>query len=371
MNGSAMNSSPLASATSQAAASAGASPALSPLVAILGPTASGKSALAVALARRFGGEVVACDSTQVYRGFDIGTGKPTAAERAGIAHHLIDVVDISGLSGPSGSDEPFNAGEYRRQALRVLAGLGTRGTLPIFTVGTGLYWRALTEGLADAPQRSEALRERLNDLAARRSSAYLHRVLQRFDGEAAARIAPADRQKLVRALEVRLLAGKPLSQVHREGRQQLEGYAILKIGLEPARPELRARIETRVNAMIKRGWGEEVRRLVANDAARQAKPLEFIGYRELRDQLLRGTPLPESVAAIVQATRQYAKRQLTWFRKEPGVRWFAGPGDSPEIQAAVSAFVEDGLATLRSTHNTAEALADSAHKSVRSDAGTR
>ncbi len=172
-----------------------------PLVAIVGPTASGKTPLAVSLARRFGGEVLACDSTQVYRGFDIGTAKPTLEERGGVPHHLLDLVDPS---------FPFTAGEYRARALAVLEDLRVRGRLPILTVGTGLYLRALLEGLADAPARSEELRARLEAGANAHSLQYLHRVLRRLDPEAAVRIGSRDRPKMIRAIEVCLLTGRPV-----------------------------------------------------------------------------------------------------------------------------------------------------------------
>jgi tRNA dimethylallyltransferase len=297
-----------------------------PLIAIIGPTASGKSSLAVRLAERFSGAVIACDSTQVYRGFDIGTAKPTAEEQRGVAHYMMDLLDPA---------ESFTAGEYRRRALVTLADLRSRGRLPIFTVGTGLYLRALLEGLADAPERSEPLRARLQASAARRGREHLHRMLRRLDPAAAARISPNDGQKVMRALEVCLLAGKPLTEVHRAGRDRLVGYAPIKLGLNPPRPALYERIERRVHRMLERGWREEVAALVASGAPRSAKPFEFIGYRELRAHLEEGKPLPEAIAAIAQATRRYAKRQLTWFRREPDVRWFAGFGDEAEIVAAV------------------------------------
>src|SRR5579862_2376450 len=186
-----------------------------PLVAVVGPTASGKSALAVEVARRLGGEVIACDSTQVYRGFDIGTAKPSKRERGGVAHHMMDLVDAG---------EIFSAGDYRRRAEEVLRDLQRRGRLPILTVGTGLYLRALLEGLADAPARSEELRARLAAIAAKRGGEYLHRMLARRDRGASARIAVNDRQKLIRALEVCLLAGKPITEVHGAGRERLAGY---------------------------------------------------------------------------------------------------------------------------------------------------
>jgi tRNA dimethylallyltransferase len=342
---------------------------MKPLLAIVGPTASGKSALAVSLAQRFAGEIVACDSTQVYRGFDIGTAKPTLEERHGVPHHLLDLVD---------SSELFTAAEYRHRALDVLADLCRRNRLPIFTAGTGLYLRALLSGLSDAPARSESLRARLDTSAARHDGAHLHRVLRRVDPASAARISPRDRQKVVRALEIRFLAGRPLAEVYRAGRDPLREYAPLKIGLNPPRALLYARIEGRVQAMLARGWRDEVAALIermhasapdtvsapapapavreaapvrlappgTTDAAKPGalKPFEFIGYREMREHLEKQKPLPETIAAIAQATRHYAKRQLTWFRKEPDVYWFTGFGDTPEIAECVAAEVERYLA---------------------------
>jgi tRNA dimethylallyltransferase len=307
-------------------------PSMLPLVAILGPTASGKSALAVSLAESLGGEVIACDSTQVYRGFDIGTAKPSAAERRDIPHHMIDLVS---------PEETFTAGEYRKRALDVLADLRQRRRLPIFTVGTGLYFRALLEGLADAPTRSEQARARLNAIFARhRGGARLHRVLSRLDPVAAQRISPNDGQKLVRALEVCLLAGKPLTELHQAGRQALQGYSPLKIGLNPPRQALYQRIEKRVHTMLHRGWSDEVAALIAEGGPGTAKPFEFIGYRELRARAETGRPLSSSVGAIAQATRHYAKRQLTWFRRESGVQWFTAFGDSPEMLSACLAYLQ-------------------------------
>jgi tRNA dimethylallyltransferase len=302
-----------------------------PLIAIMGPTASGKSALAVTLAERFGAEVLACDSTQVYRGFDIGTAKPTREERRGIPHHLMDLVDANDASA-----EPFTAGEYRRRAVEVLANLRQGQRLPILTVGTGLYLRALLEGLAAAPGRSEKLRERLNASGFRRGGAYLHALLHRIDPATAARISPNDRQKLVRALEIRLLSGKPVSEVHHAGREPLRGYSVLKIGLQPQRTALYDRIGRRVRDMLERGWLAEVDALLVRKTTASTKPFEFIGYRELRGHLEFQTPLAQAIECIAQATRRYAKRQFTWFRKEPNVEWFAGFGDDPEIVSSVS-----------------------------------
>jgi tRNA dimethylallyltransferase len=305
-----------------------------PLVAILGPTASGKSALAVRIARQFHGEVIACDSTQVYRGLDIGTAKPTPAEQSGIPHHMMDLVEPDAL---------FTAGEYRRRALVLLADLRRRGRLPVFTAGTGLYLRALLEGLADAPERSEKLRARLSESARRHGQPHLHRMLRRLDPAAASRISPNDTQKLIRALEMCLLAGRPLTEIHRAGREPLQGFVPVKIGLHPPREALHERIARRVQEMLERGWLAEVAALIARGTAVSAKPFEFIGYRELRAHLVGEKSLEEAAQAITQATRQYAKRQMTWFRREPGVVWFAGFGDEPHVVAAALALLDETL----------------------------
>jgi len=305
-----------------------------PLVVILGPTASGKSALAVRVAQQFAGEVLACDSTQVYRGFDIGTAKPTPAERGGIPHHLMDLAEPTEL---------FTAGEYRRRALGVLGDLRRRGRLPVITAGTGLYLRALLEGLAEAPERSEELRARLAATAARRGHAHLHRLLRRLDPRSAARISPNDSQKLIRALEICLIAGRTLSEVHHAGREPLKGYRPIKIGLHPPRERLHERIVQRVHEMLGRGWLAEVAALMERGTPASAKAFEFIGYRELRGHLQGQKPLEEAVQAITLATRQYAKRQMTWFRKEPGVAWLSRFGDDPEVVAAVLKLLEEKL----------------------------
>jgi tRNA dimethylallyltransferase len=303
-----------------------------PLVAIVGPTASGKSALGVWLADQLGGEVVACDSTQLYRGLDIGTAKPAAAERREVPHHLIDVL---------GAEEPATAGGYRQAALAVLVDLRNRGRLPIFTVGTGLYLRALLEGLADVPQRSEELRERLRLSAREHGSGHLHGILKRLDAEAARKISVGDEQKLIRAIEVCLITKKPLTELHKSGRAPLQGWCALKIGLAPDREALYARIHARTDAMLARGWLDEVRSLVSAGLPEDAKPFDFIGYRELHAVLQGRLTMDEARAAIQQATRRYAKRQLTWFRREPAVHWLAGFGDETSVQ-------EDALLWVKS-----------------------
>jgi tRNA dimethylallyltransferase len=296
-----------------------------PLLAIIGPTASGKSALGLFLAKEFGGEIVACDSTQLYRGFDVGTAKPTFAERASVPHHLLDIFDPT---------EDSTAGGYRERALKVLDDLRARSRLPIFTVGTGLYLRALLEGLADLPLRSEELRERLRASAALLGAGHLHAMLARLDVQAAKQISFADEQKLIRAIEICLLAKKPLTEIHREGRTPLTGWRVLKIGLQPEREALYQRIHARTDAMLQAGWLDEVSRLISSDLPENAKPFNFIGYRELRSHLRGEITLDSARAAIHQGTRQYAKRQLTWFRREKDVHWLAGFGDNESVQVA-------------------------------------
>jgi tRNA dimethylallyltransferase len=305
--------------------------ALPRLVVVLGPTASGKSTLGIRLAESLAGEILVCDSTQVYRHFDIGTAKVPAAEQRGIAHHLVDLCEPA---------EVFTAGDYRRRALEALDDLRARKSPPILTAGTGLYLRALLEGLADAPQRSEEIRARLRQRAEQRGPEHLHRVLARMDPESAARISSPDTQKVIRAIELRLLTGKPMGEIHRGGRDALQGYEIIKIGLLPPRAALYARIHARTDAMLAAGWLEEMRRLVASGVPADAKPFQFIGYSQLRDHLAGRISEKDAVQQIQQATRRFAKRQLTWFRKEAGVHWLAGFGDAPEISAAALALVK-------------------------------
>ena len=240
--------------------------------------------------------------------------------------------------------EEATAGGYRQMAVAVLETLRRRGRVPVFTAGTGLYLRALLEGLADVPQRSEELRERLRASRESHAPGHLHRVLQRLDLEASRKIAPNDEQKLIRAVEVCLLAKRPLSEVHRSGREPLHGWLPLKIGLHPPREALYERIQARTDAMLAHGWMDEVRALLASGLAENAKPFDFIGYLELR-AVLRGEMTIDAVRpAIQQATRRYAKRQLTWFRKETGVHWHTGFGDDPQVQRqALKWLQEQGL----------------------------
>jgi tRNA dimethylallyltransferase len=290
------------------------------LVVVLGPTASGKSALGILLAKKLDAEILVCDSTQVYRHFDIGTAKVPVADQRGIPHHLVDLVEPSDV---------FTAGDYRRHAVEVLEDLARRCKLPILTAGTGLYLRALLEGLADAPTRSEELRGRLRESVSVRGPQHLHRMLNRLDPQAAAGISARDTQKVIRALEIRLLAGKPVAEVHRGGRSPLEGYRVMKIGLLPPRDALYEKIHARVLMMISAGWLDEVRRLITQGVPADVKPFQFIGYSELREHLEGRLSLDDAVDQIQRATRRFAKRQITWFRKEPGVTWLSSFGDDP------------------------------------------
>jgi tRNA dimethylallyltransferase len=307
---------------------------ISPLVAIVGPTASGKSALGIWLAQQLSGEIVACDSTQMYRGFDIGTAKPTMDERQGVPHHLLDVLEPS---------EDATAGGYRERAIEVLNGLRERERLPFFTVGTGLYLRVLLEGLAEVPLRSEPLRDRLRKRAGGKTTGYLHRLLKKLDPETAKKIAPSDEQKMLRAVEVCLLTKKRLSEVYQGGRKPLEGWRAIKIGLQPGRETLYEQVHARTDAMLERGWMEEVRGLVDNGMPAKAKPFDFIGYKELRKVLAREMELEEARSAIQQATRRYAKRQMTWFRRESGVHWLTGFGGDASVQGQALEWVQSQL----------------------------
>jgi tRNA dimethylallyltransferase len=292
----------------------------------VGPTAAGKSELALALAERLDGEIVNYDSVQLYRGFDIGSGKLGPAERRGITHHLLDCLEPG---------QVFTAGDYRREALKILADLRARGKLPIFAGGTGLYLRALLLGLFEGPARSEALRERLRGMARRRGREFLHRLLVRLDPTAAARIQPRDMQKLIRALEVCILARQPLSTLHGRGRVGLKGFRVIKIGLNPPRAELYDRINRRVESMFAAGLLEEARAMLNRPDAERFKALGALGYRQARAALEGKMRRKEALAATQVATRHYAKRQMTWFRRESDITWFEGFGDDPHVQRRV------------------------------------
>ena len=313
------------------------------VVVVLGPTASGKTALALAIARRFHGEIVNCDSVAMYREFEIGTAKPSAAERAEVPHHLLDCVDpLADVS----------AGEYARQARQVLRKIVLRETalseneqrrhLPIVSGGTGLYLRALLEGLFPGPQRSEELRNKLRRLAEERGSEHLHRILRRLDSSAANRIHANDVPKLIRAIEVCLASRRPITELWQQGREPLHGFRILRLGLNPERKALYARINQRAAKMFDEGLVAETERLLAKYGD-QARPLASLGYKQAV-QFLRGELDRESaLSAAQQAHRNYAKRQITWFRREPDVHWLAGLGDDPAIQEEAIATIEQQI----------------------------
>lgn len=287
--------------------------ALPPVVAVVGPTAVGKSSFAVDLALRFGGEVISCDSMQVYRGLDIGTDKITCADRRGVPHHLLDVAEPGTY---------FSAGAFRRAAADVLKELARRGRVAVLVGGTGLYYRALVCGLVDAPERDEALRERLFEKVRRRGPQRLHRVLTRLDPLYAPTITPSDTLRIVRALEVRILTGVSLGERIREspaGSGPLP--RVLKVGLTAPRRLLYDSIESRVEAMVAAGWLDEVARLRALGVLR-GPVAKAIGYGELRDVLDGALPLEEAVERIKVRSRNLAKRQWTWFRKDAGVSWY-------------------------------------------------
>jgi tRNA dimethylallyltransferase len=308
------------------------------LVVVLGPTASGKTALAVALAERFQSEIVNCDSVAMYRELEIGTAKPSAEERARVPHHLLDCVNPSSY---------MTAGEYARLARQAVAEIQSRGKLPIVAGGTGLYLRALLEGLFSGPQRSEDLRERLRQRADDRGPGYLHRVLTRLDAEAAAKIHVNDVPKLIRAVEVCLGSRQKMSEMWKQGRERLQGFRILRLGLNPERSVLYERINLRAQKMFAAGLVQETRRL--RDKYGDVSALNSLGYRQAM-QLLRGE-LDEKAAlqAAQQAHRNYAKRQMTWFRREPDVEWLAGFGDDQKIQEDAVRQVEDNSPRLKQT----------------------
>jgi tRNA dimethylallyltransferase len=304
------------------------------LVVVAGPTGSGKSELSLHLAERFGGEIVNCDSIQIYRFFDIGSAKLPLSERRGSPHHLIDAADPS---------EVFTAGDFARVARPVLREITERGHLPIVTGGTGFYLRALIEGLAPGPQRDEKLRERLKIRETKRAGS-LHRLLRRFDPATAQRIHPNDTPKLMRAVEICLSARSSATEVFAAGRDALEGFRVLKIGLFPPRELLYKRLEERMEKMFAAGLIEETAAL-AKRTEITAKPFESIGYKQALQSVQGELSPPDALFYAKRETRRYAKRQMTWFRQEAGLEMVSGFGDDPAVIAKVSARVGDFLET--------------------------
>ncbi len=302
-----------------------------PLAVLLsGPTGSGKTALSLALGERFNGEVVSCDSVAVYRGMDLGTAKPTPRERVRLPHHLIDVAD---------PDQPFTAGAYSRAARAVLREIAGRHRLAIVTGGTGLYLRALSEGLFAGPERQQELRERLARRSARHGEGWLHRILVRLDPASAVRIHPNDTPKLIRAIEVCLAARRPMSEVLT--RDPLTGFRLLRIGLNPPRAALYDRLNRRCAEMFEAGLVDETRALLARYGP--VKALDSLGYRQAMVVLSGAMTEQDAITATQQGHRNFAKRQLTWFRRDPGVHWIEDFGDAPETILRATALLTEAL----------------------------
>jgi len=307
-----------------------------PLLAVLGPTATGKSALGIAIAERVGGEIINCDSTAVFRGFDIGTDKVPASERGGIPHHLVDIV-------PPEAD--YNAADFARDAARAVREIQARGRVPILVGGTGFYFRALTRGLFPGPAKDEALRSRLDALAARHGTERVHRLLSRVDSASAARILPRDRKRIVRALEVYFQTGQPLTAHFAKTVSALDpDVDVVAVAIQVPMDVLVPRLARRVDQQFEAGLLEEMRRNLAAGVPRTARPFTGLVYRQALEHLDGVRGADETRALIVQENRRYARRQLIWFRKEPNLMWFQGPGESLDTQARVFAWLaERGL----------------------------
>ncbi len=295
-------------------------------LAVLGPTATGKSSLALAIAHRYGGEIVNCDSTAVYRGFDIGTDKVPAAEQQGVPHHLVDIADPG---------DEYTAARFAADAAAVIRAVHARGRLPIVVGGTGLYFRALTRGLFPGPAANAALRARLERVGERRGNAWLHGVLRRHDPDSAARISAADRKRMIRAIEVLALTGRPLTAHFADTVPPLPEFEVIAVALTMPLEALEPRLARRVDAQFAAGLEDEVRGLLACGVPRQARPFGGLVYRQLIEELDGVRPRAATRDLIVRENRRYARRQLIWFRKEPTLEWFDGPGEAAHVQARV------------------------------------
>jgi tRNA dimethylallyltransferase len=307
-----------------------------PLIVILGPTGSGKSQLAIDTALAVNGEVVNYDSVQLYRGFNIGAAKVPLEERRGVAHHLLDVA---------GPERDFTAGDYALAARSVLANVSARGRVPVLCGGTGFYLRALLSGLSPAPPRDDRLRRRLEEIARRRPRS-LYFLLSRFDSAAACHIHPNDRQKLIRAIEMAYVERRKLSDIQARPRTALTGYRALKIGLDPDRRLLYSALNARSEALFSHGLVEETSGLLAQGYSADSKPMQSLGYRQAVVVLRGSMSLEEAIEECRTRTRQYAKRQCTWFRAEPAVNWFKGFGADPGVRKRAIALVAQFLAAF-------------------------
>jgi tRNA dimethylallyltransferase len=301
---------------------------------VLGPTATGKSALGIAIAQTLGGEIVNCDSTAVYRGFDIGTDKLPAADRGGIPHHLIDIVDPTG---------EYTAAQYAKDAARTIRDIQARGLLPIVVGGTGFYYRALTRGLFPGPGRDADLRARLDRIADRRGVERLHRLLSRVDRASAVRIQPRDRKRMVRALEVYFLTGRPLTAHFADTQSPIPDADVVAVGLRLPAAVISERVTRRVDEQFDRGLIDEIRGLLASGVPEGARPFGGLVYRQALEYLHGVRDERATRALIAQENRRYARRQSIWFRKEPGITWFDGPGGSEETTRSVLHFLGNRL----------------------------
>ena len=307
-------------------------------VAVLGPTATGKSALGLALAERHRGEIVNCDSTAVYRGFDIGTDKVPVGQQRGIPHHLIDVVEPTA---------EYTAAQYAHDASAVIRDIDRRGGLAILVGGTGFYFRTLTRGLFPGPGRDAALRKRLESIAARKGAGALHRLLARVDAPSALRIQPRDLKRMVRALEVFFLTGRPLTAHFADTVAPLPEFAVLAIGVRLPAPQIAERVLRRVDDQFDRGLLDEIRGLLAQGVPETARPFGGLVYRQVLEHLHGARDEVATRALIVQENRRYARRQLIWFRKEPNLIWLDGPGESPSTIAAANHLIEQRQANTQ------------------------
>jgi tRNA dimethylallyltransferase len=304
------------------------------VVAVLGSTATGKSALALAIAERFAGEIVNCDSTAVYRGFDIGTDKIAAADRRGIPHHLIDIAEPT---------DDYTAAQYARDAAAAIRDVHGRGLLPILAGGTGFYFRALTRGLFPGPGRDAILRRRLESIAERRDVTFLHRLLRKVDPASALRIQPRDLKRLVRALEVFFLTGRPLTAHFADTQSPIPDVDVLAIGLRLPAAVISERVTRRVDEQFARGLLDEIRTLLARGIPETARPFGGLVYRQAIEHLHGVRDEAATRALIAQENRRYARRQLIWFRKEPNLSWFDGPGESATTIDSVQRLIAERL----------------------------
>ena len=304
------------------------------VIAVLGPTATGKSALALAIAERYGGEIINCDSTAIYRGFDIGTDKLSLAERRGIPHHLIDIADPT---------DEYTAAQYARDAAAAIRSIHARGRIPILAGGTGFYYRALTRGLFPGPGRDPALRRRLEAIAERRGLPFLHRLLRRVDSESAVRIQPRDLKRMVRALEVFFLTGRALTTHFAETQSPIPDVERLAFAVRLPAAQIAERVTRRVDDQFERGLLAEIRTLLDRGIPETARPFGGLVYRQALEHLHGVRDEASARALIAQENRRYARRQLIWFRKEPNLDWLDGPGESPATCAAACRAIDDRL----------------------------